>query len=119
MDPIRRSVLVSDVNSLKPSATVAEDGRGQFKSIQEAVNKAPSKNVQPYVILIKAGTYKEYVEIPRHHNNIVFVGEGVDKTKITGNKNYADKIGTFHTPTVGKSSIKFSKNIASAARTFS
>lgn len=102
VDPVRRSILVANVQALKPSATVSQDGSGQFKTIQEAVNKIPLKNVQPFVVLIKAGIYKEYVIIPRHVNNVVFVGEGAEKTKITGNKNFADGVGTYQTATVGK-----------------
>ncbi|PHU18485.1 Pectinesterase [Capsicum chinense] len=84
----------------KPNAIVALDGSGQYKSINEALRAVPQKNTQKFVIFIKAGVYKEYVEVPRKKNNIVFIGEGPTKTKITGNKNYADGTGTFQTATV-------------------
>ncbi|KAM7485050.1 hypothetical protein LguiA_001059 [Lonicera macranthoides] len=107
VDPVRRSILVANVKDLKPSATVSQDGSGQFKTIQEAVNKIPLKNAQPFVVLIKAGIYKEYVQIPRHVNNVVFVGEGAEKTKITGNKNFADGVGTYQTATVAVNGDNF------------
>ncbi|CAN4095984.1 unnamed protein product [Withania somnifera] len=94
--------MIQEVNSngLKPNAIVAMDGSGQYKSINEALRAVPPKNSQKFVIFIKAGVYKEYVYVPRKMNNIVFVGEGPTKTKITGNKNYADGTGTFKTATV-------------------
>ncbi|KAK4717168.1 hypothetical protein R3W88_015506 [Solanum pinnatisectum] len=81
--------MLHEVNSngLKPNAIVAIDGSGQYKSINEALRAA--------------GIYKEYVDIPRKMNHILFIGEGPTKTKITGSKNFADGIGTFKTATVG------------------
>ncbi|XP_016454685.2 pectinesterase-like [Nicotiana tabacum] len=89
--------MLSD--SLKPNVIVAIDGSGQYKSINEALNAVPKKNTQKYVIFIKAGVYNEHVEIPRKMNNIIFIGEGPTKTKITGSLNYADGTGTFKTAT--------------------
>ncbi|KAI3687282.1 hypothetical protein L1987_80976 [Smallanthus sonchifolius] len=99
-DTSRRSLINTDPAKIKPNAIVAQDGSGQFKTITEAVAKAPKSSPEPFVILIKAGVYKEYVEIPRRVDNVVFLGEGPTKTKITGNKNYIDGTATFHTATV-------------------
>ncbi|XP_004239802.1 pectinesterase-like [Solanum lycopersicum] len=94
--------MLNEVNSngLKPNVVVAIDGSGQYKSINEALRAVPKKNTQKFVIFIKAGIYKEYIDIPKKMNHIVFIGEGPTKTKITGNKNFADGIGTFQTATV-------------------
>ncbi|KAK9079918.1 hypothetical protein SSX86_001593 [Deinandra increscens subsp. villosa] len=99
-DTSRRSLINADPSSLKPNAVVAQDGSGNFKTIMEAVATAPQKSAEPFVILIKAGVYKENVEIPRRVDNVVFLGEGPTKTKITGSKNYIDGTSTFHTATV-------------------
>nr|XP_043608646.1 pectinesterase [Erigeron canadensis] len=96
----RRLLLDVDPKTLKPNAVVAKDGSGKFKTIKEAVQTVPKKNVQPFVILIKQGIYKEYVEIPRRVNNIIFIGEGPTKTRITGNIGYNDGITTYKTATV-------------------
>ncbi|XP_049355122.1 pectinesterase-like [Solanum verrucosum] len=94
--------MLHEVNSngLKPNVIVAIDGSGQYKSINEALRVVPKKNTQKFVIFIKAGIYKEYIDIPRKMNHIVFIGEGPTKTKIIGSKNFADGIGTFKTATV-------------------
>ncbi|XP_027164771.1 pectinesterase-like [Coffea eugenioides] len=100
VDAMARKLMAANTASLKPNAVVAQDGSGQFKSIMAAVNTVPKKNNQTFVIFIKAGIYKEYVTLPKHVNGIVLVGEGPTKTKITGNKNFVDGVGTFQTPTL-------------------
>ncbi|XP_060215449.1 pectinesterase-like [Lycium barbarum] len=101
--------MLQEVNSngLKPNVVVALDGSGQYKSINEALRAVPQKNTQKFVIFIKAGVYNEYVEIPRKVNNVVFIGEGPTKTKITGSKNFADGTGTFKTATVAVNGDNF------------
>ncbi|KAK3017987.1 hypothetical protein RJ639_002744, partial [Escallonia herrerae] len=107
-DAGRRRLLQANLNSLKPNAVVAQDGSGKFRTINDALKAAPPpKSNQTYVILIKAGVYKEYIEIPRHQNDIVFIGEGADKTRITGNKNFVDGIGTYKTATVAVMGDRF------------
>ncbi|KAK4359827.1 hypothetical protein RND71_022056 [Anisodus tanguticus] len=53
--------------------------------VQEAVNATPS-NLGPgkFVIWIKTGLYDEIVRVQLEKRNVVFVGEGMDKTVITG-----------------------------------
>ncbi|XP_073126400.1 pectinesterase-like [Henckelia pumila] len=96
-----------------PNAVVAKDGSGQFKTIGAAISSVPKKNNQTFVILVKAGLYKETVIIPKKVNNIVLIGEGPDKTIITGNKNFVDGTQTFHSATLAVNGDGFmAKDIA-------
>ncbi|KAL6657238.1 hypothetical protein ACP70R_005018 [Stipagrostis hirtigluma subsp. patula] len=84
----------------KPSITVAADGSGDVKTIAEALAKVPPKSPDRYVVAIKAGTYKEYVSVGRTLTNVVFIGDGMDKTIITGNKNFKMNLTTKDTATM-------------------
>lgn len=91
------------ISASKPNAVVSASGGGQYKTIQEAVNAVPKNNPTPFVILIKAGTYREHVEIEKNQPNVVFIGEGPTKTIITGDRGVKNGGGyaTWHTCTVG------------------
>lgn len=58
-----------------------------------------------YVIYIKAGVYTENVRIPKHKTNIMFQGDGADKTFITGSLSDSQYgMITWATATVGTNS---------------
>lgn len=97
-----RRLLETPTMSLPPNVTVAQDGSGQFKTITEAVNSVPLKNNFPFVILVKAGLYKEYVTIPKKINNIIMIGEGPDKTIISGDKCYSKGVATYDSSTLSE-----------------
>ncbi len=65
--------------------TVAQDGSGDCKTIQEAINKVRDHAERRVVIHIKAGTYNEKVVIPAFKRNITLQGEGAEQTIITHN----------------------------------
>lgn len=92
-----------------PDVVVSLDGTGQYKSVNEAIGAAPmrtGKDDPRWVILVKAGTYKERVYVQRERGNIAVVGEDAEKTIITYDLNAnlsgpdGKPIGTFRTPTV-------------------
>lgn len=84
------------------NTVVAQDGSGNYKTIDEALKAMPLGSAKQYVIYIKAGVYPEYLTIDRNMSNLVFIGDGPEQTKITGNKSVIhDHIGTYHTATVG------------------
>lgn len=60
--------------------TVSQDGKGDFKSIQEAINSLSDSSATPRVIRIKRGRYHEKIFITKH--NIVLEGEDRETTKI-------------------------------------
>ncbi|XP_051129295.1 pectinesterase-like [Andrographis paniculata] len=89
------------------NSVVAQDGSGQFKTINEAIKMVSPQNNNTFVIFVKAGVYNEEVIIPRYMNKIVLLGEGPGKTKITGSKNSVDGVKTYNTPTVAINSDDF------------
>jgi pectinesterase len=59
---------------------VAQDGSGQFRSIQDAINSVPNTNSKHVMILIKNGIYREKLFITKSF--ITLVGEDRDSTRI-------------------------------------
>ncbi|CAI8603493.1 unnamed protein product [Vicia faba] len=96
---VRRLLQVAQ-NKLKANVVVAQDGSGQFKTINEALKLVPINGQKPFVIYIKKGIYHEYVDITILMTNVVLVGDGDMKTILTGNKNMKDGIATYATPTL-------------------
>ncbi|KAJ4789551.1 Pectinesterase [Rhynchospora pubera] len=88
-------------------AVVALDGTGHFRSISEAINSAPNNSRRRYVIHVKQGEYVEHVEIKRRKQNIVLIGEGMDKTVISGSRSYASGWTTFRSATFAVSGSGF------------
>jgi pectinesterase len=65
--------------------TVAHDGTGNYKTIQEAVNSVRDLGERRVRIFIKNGIYREKLVIPTWKTNISLIGESADSTIITGN----------------------------------
>ncbi|XP_010429701.1 PREDICTED: probable pectinesterase/pectinesterase inhibitor 21 isoform X1 [Camelina sativa] len=84
----------------KPDIVVAQDGSGQYTTINDALKFVPKKKNTTFVVHIKAGIYKEYVQVNKSMTHLVFIGDGADKTIISGNKSYKDGITTYRTATV-------------------
>jgi len=86
--------------------TVAADGSGQYKTVQEAINAVPqtTRYDNPAIIRIKPGVYKELIYVQHEKRFVHLVGEDPEKTVLTYNLNAnmigADGkiIGTFRTP---------------------
>ncbi|XP_057772189.1 pectinesterase-like [Salvia miltiorrhiza] len=100
IDVHARRLMAAPSGGVKADATVAQDGSGQFKTINDAVMTLPAKSTKPFVIFVKAGLYKEYVLIPRGVNNVAIIGEGPLKTRITGDKCVKNGFPTFHSATL-------------------
>lgn len=67
----------------KLALTVAQDGSGDFKTIQEAVNNVKDNSEKRVVITIKPGVYKEKLEIPVSKTFITLKGTNRNKTIIS------------------------------------
>jgi pectinesterase len=70
--------------------TVAQDGSGNYKTIQEAVNSVRDLGKQEVKIFIKKGTYHEKLIVPAWKTNISLIGEDAGNTVIT-NADYSGK----------------------------
>ncbi|KAK9103209.1 hypothetical protein Sjap_020463 [Stephania japonica] len=79
---------------------VAKDGTGSHKTVNEAVAAALAHRMRNQndrlVIHVKEGVYTEKVDITREMKNLMFVGDGVDRTVITGRRNVIDGATTFN-----------------------
>ncbi|GJV90502.1 pectinesterase/pectinesterase inhibitor U1 [Tanacetum coccineum] len=80
--------------TVTPNVVVAADGSGDYKTVAAAVEAAPKKSKTRYVIRIKAGVYRENVEVPKGKTNIMFMGDGRKNTIITASRSVK---GTGHT----------------------
>ncbi|GLT74214.1 hypothetical protein SLA2020_460240 [Shorea laevis] len=96
-----------EANGVSADVVVAADGTGNFTNITEAVAAAPDESMRRFVIYIKRGVYKENVEIKRKKWNIMMVGEGMNATVISSNRNFIDGWTTFRTATFAVSGRGF------------
>ncbi|MFI5133483.1 MAG: pectinesterase family protein [Chitinophagales bacterium] len=55
--------------------TVAQDGSGNYKTVQAALNIVPLNNKKPITILIKNGVYKEKLHLDSTKNFVTIIGE--------------------------------------------
>ncbi len=76
--------VMFDVNAQKQiNITVAQDGTGNYKTVQEALNKVPTDNKIPFIIHIKNGVYKERLILDTRKNFVTLIGEDKNKTILT------------------------------------
>ncbi|MRX47039.1 pectinesterase family protein [Pedobacter puniceum] len=87
------SIIVSQAQpKVYPSKfTVAQDGSGDFKTIQEAINAVRDHSEEKVTITIKPGIYKEKLVIPTWKRNIILQGENKENT-IISHADYSGKI---------------------------
>lgn len=65
--------------------TVAKDGSGDFKYIQDAIDAMRVYPLAPITLHIKNGVYTEKIELPTDNTDVIFIGESVEKTIISFN----------------------------------
>ncbi|VVB06988.1 unnamed protein product [Arabis nemorensis] len=97
-------VLVSDI------VTVNQNGTGNFTTIIEAVTAAPNKTdgtAGYFVIYVTSGVYEENVMIPKNKRYLMIIGDGINRTVVTGNRNVVDGWTTFNSATFAVTSPNF------------
>ncbi|ESW20755.1 hypothetical protein PHAVU_005G011900 [Phaseolus vulgaris] len=89
---------------------VSSHGIDNYTSIGEAIAAAPN-NTKPedgyFLVYVREGIYEEYVVIPKEKKNILLVGDGINKTIITGNHSVIDGWTTFNSSTFAVSGERF------------
>lgn len=65
--------------------TVAKDGSGDYKYIQDAIDAMRVYPLAPITLYIKNGVYNEKIELPAHNTDVTFMGESMEKTIISFN----------------------------------
>lgn len=73
-------------SSVKYDVVVAQDGTGDYCTVQAAVDAAPANRTAPWTIYIKPGVYVEHVDIPANKPFLSLVGESRDRVRITDNR---------------------------------
>lgn len=73
---------------------VAQDGSGDFASVQEAINAVPDFRKKETKIFIRNGRYKEKLTLPPSKTNVTFIGENKEKTILTYD-DFAQKLNSF------------------------
>lgn len=70
-------------DSITADYVVSQDGKGDFKTVQAAINAVPDYRKKRTVIYIRNGVYKEKINVSASKQLISFIGENVDKTILT------------------------------------
>ncbi|KAM1407503.1 hypothetical protein ACFX2F_002075 [Malus domestica] len=93
-----RRLLSVPVWQMQADIIVSKDGNGTYKTIAEAIKKAPEYSSRRTIIYVRAGRYEEKnLKVGRKKTNLMFVGDGKGKTVITGGKSVSQNLTTFHT----------------------
>ncbi|GGF05697.1 pectinesterase [Chishuiella changwenlii] len=74
--------------------TVSQDGKGDYTTIQEAINSTRDLGPAEALIFIKNGTYHEKIVIPSNKHQLTLKGESSENTIIT-NDDFSGKIEEF------------------------
>ncbi|MQL73505.1 hypothetical protein Taro_005865, partial [Colocasia esculenta] len=91
----------SSADAIEADVVVALDGGDNFTTVQAAVDSSPNKGTARYMIYVKQGTYDEIVRLGSSKTNLMIVGDGMNKTIITGSLNVVDGSTTLNSATLG------------------
>ena len=76
------SAQTSNPQQYKYVFTVAKDGTGDYKYIQDAIDAMRVYPLAPITLYIKNGVYNEKIELPANNTDVTFIGESAEKTVI-------------------------------------
>ncbi|KAL3526957.1 hypothetical protein ACH5RR_011613 [Cinchona calisaya] len=93
------SPVTHDLSTFFFNATVSKSRPGAYRTVMDAIAKAPTHSRSRYYIHVEAAVYNEIVLVPKSKTNIALIGDGADVTKITMNRKVPD-FQTWQTATV-------------------
>lgn len=98
------SFVIQAQKGIQYEIVVAQDGSGDFETIQKAIDATKAFPDKRITIYIKNGVYREKVRIPAWNTQLSLIGEDAEKTVISFD-DYFDKINrgrnsTFYTYTL-------------------
>ncbi|MCL7031257.1 hypothetical protein MKW94_011433 [Papaver nudicaule] len=103
----QRKILQAGPGLVKPNVVVALDGSGKYRSVNEALQEVPADNKKPFIIYVKQGVYYEWINVTQRMTNLVLIGDGATKTKISHNQGYTVTRQTYVTATFGVDAVGF------------
>ncbi|MEO6732933.1 MAG: pectinesterase family protein [Ferruginibacter sp.] len=99
-------ILAASILFAQTKKVVAQDGTGDYTTVQAAINAISDSNSSAVIIYIKKGIYKECITISKSKAFIRFIGEDVNNTKFTFDNYNSKKDSTGKNyGTTGSSSI--------------
>lgn len=89
----KNKILTENINKAKAKydIVVAQDGSGNYATVQEAFNAVPKLKSERTVIFVKNGIYKQVITLEADKNNVTLIGEDAAKVILTCD-NYSSKI---------------------------
>lgn len=106
-DSIRAKIPEIAAHLIRYDFVVDQDGRGDFLTLQEAIDAVPDYRNRTTTILVKPGIYRERIIIPASKSRLRISGCGADKTVITWDNaarkhwpDSEDEVGTFGSASV-------------------
>ncbi|XP_022945508.1 probable pectinesterase/pectinesterase inhibitor 25 [Cucurbita moschata] len=101
-----RKRLLADLGTtgifINDTVVVSSTGADNFTSIGDAIAFAPNNSMPQdgyFVIYVRGGYYEEYVIVPKYKTNIMLIGDGINRTVITGNHSVVDGWTTYNSST--------------------
>ena len=107
-DALKAQVPAIGEHLVRYDIVVDQTGHGDYMKVQDAIDAVPNYSHDKITtILIKAGTYKEAIDIPHTKFRMKIMGQGADKTILTYDR-YAEQLwpdNDFKVGTSGSASI--------------
>ena len=91
------AILLHQNTTAIPRLIVAQDGSGDYETVQEAVNAVPDNRNIKTEIFIKHGVYKERIIVRESKTNLSLIGE-IQSTTVLTFDNYASRLDSAGKP---------------------